>query len=111
MKAMTETLLGVRSGLDQEESEVSSAPHKVPLQTMQVISAWYEQQLVSTPAPASKSKKNASKRLASQARLDEGAMDRPPIVIIVRDFEAFDSKVIFFGFMISAEPHRSSVTS
>ena len=95
MKVITETLLGIRSGPDDDEADALAATtlQRVPLQSMQVIGAWYDQQHPPGGKVPPKSKKQSRKRLASEAQLEHSGFERPPVIVFVRDFEAFDSRV------------------
>ena len=98
MRALMASVMGSRS-VDDDGNEVATQQQtaRLPLCTMEVLAAWYEAEHA-TPA----SNKSAKKKLSSRKRTaqHEDAPDaaniteKPPIVVILRDFEAFDAQTL-----------------
>ncbi len=88
---------------DDEESQPQSRPGRVPLCSMHLLSSWYAQAISKTtntgqtPDQEDTGEHAAweiilSSSLSLWAFVNSG--ERPPVVIIIQEFEAFSSSVL-----------------
>lgn len=103
IRAVVASLMGLKQIDDEARDTVSAQQQgRLPLCTMEVLSAWYEDDIHRIIEQTDKSgnkehkkkPKAHRKRTASEVAAEVVPDQAPPVVILFRDFEAFDSKAL-----------------